>query len=274
MKSTKKPKLILSRKGFDSTNGGQASPILPDGTLLSLPIPDDSGYDKYSSLGWNGVGYDEIISQLNPKNPLHPESKCHLDPDIRKEVKERPSGWMGAFGQMGAALSVLRKNNVGPGDIFMYFGWFRMAEYVDGKLRYVPGAPDLHIIYGYLQVDKIIEAKKDIPKWLMEHPHSRHVKSWEKNQDAIFLPSERLSICPSLPGYGTLDYRADRVLTKPGMTRGKWDMPDFFRDVEISYNRHPWNDEGGFFQSAGRGQEFVMDMIPEIENWANKIINN
>ncbi len=27
-------KIILSRKGFDSANGGQASPILPDGTML------------------------------------------------------------------------------------------------------------------------------------------------------------------------------------------------------------------------------------------------
>ena len=35
-------KIMLSRKGFDSTkeDGGYPSPILPDGTLLSLPVPD------------------------------------------------------------------------------------------------------------------------------------------------------------------------------------------------------------------------------------------
>ncbi len=38
-------KVILSRKGMDSTSGGIASPILPDGTLLSLPIPDKMGVD-------------------------------------------------------------------------------------------------------------------------------------------------------------------------------------------------------------------------------------
>ena len=32
-------KVILSRKGFDSSYGGCASPILPDGTMLSMPIP-------------------------------------------------------------------------------------------------------------------------------------------------------------------------------------------------------------------------------------------
>ena len=33
-------KVILSRKGMDNETGLMASPILPDGTLLSLPIPD------------------------------------------------------------------------------------------------------------------------------------------------------------------------------------------------------------------------------------------
>jgi len=31
-------KVILSRKGFDSSNGGCPSPIMPDNTLLSFPM--------------------------------------------------------------------------------------------------------------------------------------------------------------------------------------------------------------------------------------------
>ena len=34
-------KLILSRKGFDSTAGGVASPIFPGGEMYSLPIQAD-----------------------------------------------------------------------------------------------------------------------------------------------------------------------------------------------------------------------------------------
>jgi hypothetical protein len=34
-------KVILSSKGFDSASGGKPGPILPDGTLISLPIPRD-----------------------------------------------------------------------------------------------------------------------------------------------------------------------------------------------------------------------------------------
>ena len=37
--SLKPRKLILSRKGFDSGSGGCPSPIFPDGTVFSLPIP-------------------------------------------------------------------------------------------------------------------------------------------------------------------------------------------------------------------------------------------
>ena len=33
-------KFILSRKGYDSQYGGEPSPVLADGTMLSLPIPD------------------------------------------------------------------------------------------------------------------------------------------------------------------------------------------------------------------------------------------
>ena len=34
-------KVILSRKGFDSSNGGIVSPIFEDGTMVSFPIPSD-----------------------------------------------------------------------------------------------------------------------------------------------------------------------------------------------------------------------------------------
>ena len=45
-------KVILSRKGFDSQYGGMPSPILPDGTMLSLPIPSKDDNIKYSDLNY------------------------------------------------------------------------------------------------------------------------------------------------------------------------------------------------------------------------------
>ena len=34
-------KVIFSRKGFDWSNGNSPSPVTPDGTLLSIPIPSN-----------------------------------------------------------------------------------------------------------------------------------------------------------------------------------------------------------------------------------------
>ena len=43
-------KIIFSRKGFDSVSGRVPSPILPDGRLLSLPIPDKGSSIRYDDL--------------------------------------------------------------------------------------------------------------------------------------------------------------------------------------------------------------------------------
>ena len=48
-------KVILSRKGFDSSYGGYPSPILPDGRMVSLPIPLDDDI-RYFDLNINFPG--------------------------------------------------------------------------------------------------------------------------------------------------------------------------------------------------------------------------
>lgn len=265
-------KIILSRKGFDSASGGQPNPIMPDGTLLSLPIPsgnDDKVY-TYSSLKWNGISYYDIIYSLKTKTKISPNDYCHLDPDLRKNVCDRASGWKPAFGQIDAALTHLRNNNVSVGDLFLFFGWFRKTEVINSRLVYVKGAPDLHVIYGYMQVGKIIEHKEDVPLWLKNHPHYSYNNLWEKNSNAIFLPSKDLSLIPEKKGCDVLCYRQDRVLTKAGMSRGCWNLPDFFKNVQITYHPHPWKNE--YFKSTGRGQEFVLEASPEIIEWTKKIL--
>lgn len=54
-------KIILSRKGFDSSNGGIPSPILPDGTLLSIPIPGKFDNLSFDDLNYNGVSFSNIL---------------------------------------------------------------------------------------------------------------------------------------------------------------------------------------------------------------------
>lgn len=263
-------KIILSRKGFDSSNGKQPNPILPDGTLLSLPIPDPDGNNTFSSLSWDGMSFYDIIHSLRPRTQLNENDMCHLDPDLRKDVRDRLPGWKPAFGQSGSALTHLRNYGVSKGDLFLFFGWFKETEMNQGKLIYKKGAKDLHVMYGYMQIGEIIDQKADAPDWLHDHPHIGDKKNRNEEKNAIFLPVNELSFMPNVNGCGLLNFRKDRVLTKEGMSRGRWDLPEFFKEVQISHHPDPWRDN--YFQSAAIGQEFVLNANPQILGWAKQII--
>ena len=70
-------KVVLSRKGFDSSYGGFPSPILPDGTLISLPIPSmkysSSLYPKDKIPTWK-TWNDEDYHPLSYSDLLLPNS--------------------------------------------------------------------------------------------------------------------------------------------------------------------------------------------------------
>lgn len=262
-------KVILSRKGFDSSYGRTASPILPDGTLLSLPIPSKTETLRFTDLHYNSWSYYDVIKVLRPASKIKKKYTCHLDPDIRKEVMPRTGVWQPAFGQEGAALSHLQNQGVGVGDLFLFYGWFRRTELSDGRLRYVQRAPDLHIIYGYLQIGDVITHEEDVPEWLVGHPHNT-AERWRRGRNAIYVASERLSIQPELAGAGCLTMSERLVLTKKGCLRRVWDLPDFMRDVPITYNADAWQDEG--FVSAARGQEFVFDANNDVIDWVKDML--
>lgn len=262
-------KVILSRKGFDSKNGGMPSPILPDGTLLSLPIPYEHGR-AYSEIRYNGETYQEIIKQLHPKFGYE---ICHLDPDIRQGVFKGPAEWVPIFGQDARALSHLKAQGVGIGDLFLFFGWFKETEFnKDGKLRYKRKAPDLHVIYGYLQVGIMIMGKAEIQKYEW-HPHAQITK----DNNCLFVARETCSWNGNLQGFGVLSYDKRLVLTKDGMSRRYWDLPDFFKTLKITYhNCNSWHNDSGadYFQSADIGQEFVIEENSAVSEWAKDLVGH
>ena len=156
-------KIILSRKGFDSANGGIVSPIFEDGTMVSFPIPSDDE-DTYDSLYYNGIQYSQILRDLRYKGGDH----CHLDPDLDLgRRRERIDGWFPAFGQRNAAAAYLKNIGVAQGDIFLFFGNFHFVEYQNGTYRYLRDrsdfyrGKDLQVIWGYLQVGEIITAPEE-----------------------------------------------------------------------------------------------------------------
>lgn len=263
-------KIILSRKGFDNQYGGQPSPILPDRTLLSLPIPSKGESIMYSDLFHGDKSYLQIIKELKPKTKIKDSYTCHLDPDLRKNITKRSSDWVPLFGQTGGSQGHLINKGVGKGDLFLFFGTFRETELQDGSLKYTKKGPDLHIIYAYLQIGEIYNNLQiNIPK-LLHHPHANSRLLKEKN-NCIYEPTEKLSFNESLSGSGNLKYNKDLVLTKEGLSKSKWSLPTFFKDISMSYHS-----EGSFsndyFQSAPKGQEFVIENNNNVKEWAKNII--
>ena len=259
-------KVIISRKGFDSGYGGMPSPILPDGTMISMPIPSPGDKVSYHELSYNGVSYADIIKQLKP-NSLVVQEECHLDPDIRKDVITRMEGWKPAFGQVDAARSHLCNQGVGVGDLFLFFGWFRNTKLDKGKLVFDGPSSGFHAIYGYMQVGEIIERYEDVPAWLESHPHAKKER-WERN-NAIYLASDHLLIKPELPGAGCFSFSENHKLTKAGCSRSIWDLPDFFKEIPITYNAKAWKEDG--FHSAAKGQEFVFTANGEAIDWIKSL---
>lgn len=267
-------KIILSRKGMDSACGGYPS-IVIDSKLISLPIPSISDTCRYSEIfsGYKDYNMQELILMINKKikiknwELLADNTKCHLDPDIVYESLQREVGWKGSLGQVGAAQTVLKNNNICKGDIFIFFGWFKEYKDLGHKLKPEPKSGK-HIIYGYLQIGDILNPDEtNIPHWLSYHPHN--IKMIKNN--CIYIAKETCSWNNNICGYGMFEFNKKLLLTKSGCSRSKWLLPDFFKDVSIAYHsKNSWKND--YFQSANRGQEFVVSEDKRVTDWAIKLI--
>ena len=282
-------KVILSRKGFDSTSGRKPSPILPDGTTLSLPIPVPKKYrdspTRYREIRWRDGSLAPIVECLTGKR-VRGRDRCHLDPDLASDALERPPGWRPAFGQVDSPQTELTNQRISSGDLFLFFGWFREVEEVSGGMwRYAAGAPDVHRLFGWLQVSDILpvgadtaSAVKDRP-WLCAHPHVNG-RSWPAN-NTIYVSARKLRIDGTEIGVdgGGVFSRADgrrHTLTSmrcAGKGRTHWELP--WTMWSAWRHRRP-NQPDQYCkreQSSvhvdvlGQGQEFVFDATPKVIEW-------
>ena len=285
-------KIILIRKGFDAKNGGVASPIFPDGRICSLPIPipdPDAGNVRYKEIRFGQTNLGSIVGDLTRnRGKRHTgNSRAHLDPDLRKEAVPRRAGWLPAFGQTGPAGTHLAKNDVGDSDLFLFFGWFRRVEGVGGRLRFVKGSPDIHLLWGWLQVGEVyheISSRPNLPRWAYFHPHVYEGNDWRgegKNHDTLFVARKYLDL-PGLrlrlPGGGVFKkYHEKLQLTTAGKGRRIWSLPSWFypypNKPPLTYHedRRRWRRDGRvtLLRTADIGQEFVLDAnyYPRAYQW-------
>ena len=97
----------------------------------------------------------------------------------------------------------------------------------------------------------------------------------ERSNNTIYVATHKLSFYPTYPGAGVFKFDDRKVLTKKGESkRSRWNLnPEIFRNVKISYHsENSWKD--GYFQSVGRGQEFVIHADEKIIEWAFRLIKD
>jgi hypothetical protein len=90
-------RIVLSRKGVDSSAGGLASPIL-DGSLVSLPIPGRRSEITYADLTFGKVSLGKLIRDLSDGN-VSSHQRVHLDPDILRGLYQYPSTLVRRLGE-------------------------------------------------------------------------------------------------------------------------------------------------------------------------------
>jgi len=262
-------KIIFSRKGFDSSAGGFPSPIFPDGTLFPIPIPDKRTSVSYSDLtfSYKGDSIQKILNDLTGKKIFSRKErscdyesvkfKCHLDPMIVENFQ------LMAFGQEGKAASHLLNQKVGKGDIFLFFGWFRKVVKENGKWRYDKDSLDLHVIWGFMEVEEMIVLnKKNVKSIIVKYPFLEkhpHLEVKRKHPNILFLSKigKKFKFQKRLVLTDTKD-------TKNYKGRSFWRLPRCFNQPQtFSYLKsEKFTIDGSdvVIETPGRGQEFVLSL--------------
>lgn len=278
-------KLILGRKGFDSSAGKKPSPIFPDGTMISLPIPDKASPICYRDIAGNQhASVGELVTDLASRPPAH---RAHLDPDLFAGALPRMRGWRPIFGQESAAEKHLENHGVGPGDVFVFFGRFRRVEKSTSKWQYVRSCRPIHVIFGWLQVAERVPVCEwpGGARWALYHPHFHRQRH---GANVIYVAAERLVLpglkSPAVPGAGLLPcFTPQLQLTEPSCRRTSlWLLPEWFdprnRGSVLTYHgdESRWQrvNKGVMLKAAHRGQEFVLDCddYPEATTWLAELL--
>lgn len=269
-------KVILSRKGFDSSNGGIVSPIMEDGTMLSLPIPS-ADCDRFEDLVYCQHSYRKILEDLNYKeDPRYPN--CHVDPDLSMDRrKAKIEGWCPIFGQVSSSASYLMETvKVEEGDLFLFFGNYHKVQYSNGKYQYIKRTgdfysdADLQAIWGYMQVGKIVQDPEEQKKYGW-HPHAAEEFLREKS-NVMFVAKENLSFNQDMPGAGLLKFREDRVLTAKNCNKATWVKRSVYDVDSVIGNRKNSSKNAAGIYYAGIWQELGLKESLDCAAWAKSIV--
>lgn len=283
-------KIVLSRKGFDSTSryGSKPSPIFDGRRLLSLPIPEVKKKTiRYSDVKASAGKLQDlgaIVEQLT-KGKIKGNSFVHLDPDLRRNSLDvRLPGWRPIFGQVDQSQTHLHKQHVSKGDLFLFYGLYRDVAVHGTSIEYVRGKPRKHVIWGWMAIGDVLKVNSENsdPEWARYHPHFTDKrganntvyvaakKAFGRHSGAGVFEEYQPKLC--------LTYLTEQQKIRPSL----WSLPKWCRPRD---GRYPLTYHGKdkcwavqedrvLLQTKSPGQEFVLDtkFYPEAEKWAESLI--
>jgi hypothetical protein len=234
--------------------------------FFQYPSPQDHPSPrKYKDLDFNGISGTKLLEEVSAK--VRDTDYCHNDPMLNEKI--------GIFGQASSSQTELKNNKVGPEDLFLFFGWFK---------NFSANGRDLHHLFGWLQIEEIIEGSRDIKQYLLknniQHPHGYGDTSRFSN-NTIYVAKKKLELNKREifdQGYGLFKCtHDDLILTEKTQTRSRWKLPSkYFRDSkDLFLNRMNWeNKEECTIFYRGFGQEFILDIEknPNVRKWAINLI--
>ena len=150
----------------------------------------------------------------------------------------------------------------------IYQVWLSHVEYVTVE-------PDMkqfiHVLDSQIATMNIFHSEKYLD-FLAE---ARKINAfWKiKTNDLGYLPSEHLSWDSNIPGWNTLGFRKDRVLTMEGKKRGTWKSLPFLLPEHVYGKKKNSSRNGGLYY-CGIWQELVVNESKGLAEWAMEVISN
>lgn len=109
------------------------------------------------------------------------------------------------------------------------------------------------------------------------HPHSDDIA----DSNRLFVAGENASWGSGINGWGVFSYDRKFVLIKEGMSRSCWCLPDIpafeSKPIISGSRKDAWRVDpkhGEYYRAMDIGQEFVIEEIPAVAEWAKSLINS
>lgn len=266
--------LILSRKGFDSSYGGHPSIILPNGKMISFPIPVESPEIGILHKNITYVEENKTLEDFLDEYNIAKGSAYHVDPEIQnikigKEQSFLERGY-GTLGQCSSAAGHLANNGISADKIskdnpviFLFWGLFKKTKLnAYNKFQYT-GKP-FHSIFGYLIAEEAVKVSNISDTYYPElkshlHYKNRNNKEFLKGDRNIIFKGER---------FGTFSFFNELRLTVDNSDKlTEWAIPNFIK--EMTYNKKRITN-GKISENklkinvSSRGQEFIVTNFDEV----------